>query len=109
MAHTPGLWTHTTLPATFNLAVDDFGIKFFAVNDTTHLLDALQENYSITVNPYGSKYCGLTIKWSYPSDYVNISMPNSLRKSLESFQNPNPPRPQHSPHKWLTPTHRNKE
>ena len=44
VAHTPGLWTHTTLPTTFTLAVDDFGIKFFAVDDSTHLLDALREN-----------------------------------------------------------------
>ena len=66
MAHTPGLWTHTTLPSTFTLSVDNFGIKFFAKDDATHLLDALRENYSITVDPSGSKYCGLTIKCNYP-------------------------------------------
>ena len=43
VAHTPGLWTHTTLPTTFTLAVDDFGINFFAADDATHLLDALRK------------------------------------------------------------------
>ena len=77
VAHTPGLWTHTTLPTTFTLAVDDLCIKFFAADDATHLLDTLQKNYSITVDQPGSKYCGLTIKWNHPGDYVDISIPNS--------------------------------
>ena len=64
VAHTPGLWNHTTLPTTFTLAVDDFGIKFFAADDATHLLNALWKNYSITVDPSGSKYYGLNIKWN---------------------------------------------
>ena len=51
LAHTPSLWTHATLPNTFNLAVYDFGIKFFAADDATHLLNTLQTNYSITVDP----------------------------------------------------------
>ena len=43
VAHTPGLCTHTILLTTFTLAVDDFGIKFFAADDATHLLDALRK------------------------------------------------------------------
>ena len=40
--NTPGLWTHSTLPITFTLAVDNFGINFYAtVDDATHLLDSL--------------------------------------------------------------------
>ena len=35
VVHTPSLWTHTTLPTTFTLALDDFGIKFFAADDAT--------------------------------------------------------------------------
>ena len=38
VAHNPSLWNHTTLPTTFILAVDNFGIKFFAANHATHLL-----------------------------------------------------------------------
>ena len=57
MEHTSGLWTHSTLPTTFTLFVDDFGIKLFAADDATHLLNALRNNYSITVDPYVSRYC----------------------------------------------------
>ena len=64
MTNTPGLWTHTILPTTFTLTLDDFGIKFFAADNATHLLDALQKNYFITLDPSGSKYCWLTIKWN---------------------------------------------
>ena len=34
-----GLWTHYTLPTTFTLTVDDFGIKLFSADDATHLID----------------------------------------------------------------------
>ena len=52
VTHTPGLRTHTTLPTTFNLAVDDSGINFFAANDATHLPDALQEiTQSLSTHP----------------------------------------------------------
>ena len=99
VAHTPGLWTQSTLPTTFTIDEDDFGIKLFAADDATHLLDALWKNYSITVNPYGSKYCGLTIYWNYLENYVDIYMPNSVNKALERFQHPVTTRPKHSPHK----------
>ena len=99
--HTPGFWTQITVPITFTLSLNDFGINFFAADDATHLLEALRENYSITVNPYGSKYCSLTIKWNYPGNYVDIFMTNSVHKALEYFQHPMTMRPQHSPHKWL--------
>ena len=101
VSHTPGLWTHTTLPTTLTLAVDNSGINLFATDDATHLLDMLRKNYSLTVNPSGSKYCGLTINWSYPGNYVNISMPNVICKALEIFQHATTTHPQHSPHKRL--------
>ena len=105
VAHTHGLWTHTTMPTTFTLAVDDFGIKFFSADNATHLLDFFRKKYSITVNPSGSKYCGLIINWNYRSNYVNISMPNAVRKALERFQHPKTTRPQQSTHKCLTSTY----
>ena len=43
VAHTPCIWTHTTLTTTFTLSVDAFVIKFFAADNATHLLDALRK------------------------------------------------------------------
>ena len=47
----------------------------------------------------------MTIKWNYPGNYVDISMPNSVSKALERFQHPIPPLPQKSPQKWLAPAY----
>ena len=105
--HTPGLWAHSTLPTTFTLTVDDFGIKLFA-DDATNLLGAIRKNYSITVDPSDSKYCRIAINWNYPENYIHISMPNSFSKALERSQHPVLARPQHSPHKWLAPTYGSK-
>ena len=42
--YTPGLWKHDTLPTTFTLAVDDFGVKFFKKEHAEHLFNVLQQN-----------------------------------------------------------------
>ena len=38
-----GLWTHETRKTTFCLCVDDFGVKYFSLDDAEHLISALQE------------------------------------------------------------------
>ena len=82
VTHTPGLWKHKTLPATFTLAVDGFGIKYFNKSHADHLFNALQQTYNITIDWSGSNCCGLTIKWNYPANYVDISMPGYVAKAL---------------------------
>jgi hypothetical protein len=105
VTHTPGLWHHTSLPTTFTLAVDDFGVKYFRHNDALHLIQALEQTYHITIDWTGSKYCGLTINWNYAKQYVDISMPGYISKALHRFQHTPPTRPQHAPHQWTTPTY----
>ncbi len=36
---TPGIWKHTTLPITFSLVVDDFGIKYVGKKHADHLIN----------------------------------------------------------------------
>ena len=43
--HTPGLWKHRTIPVTFSLVVDDFGIKYTHKEDVEMLLNTLQQKY----------------------------------------------------------------
>jgi hypothetical protein len=76
VTHTPGLWTHSTRPTTFTLAVDDFGIKYFSPADANHLLEALRTKYSLTTDWTGSSYLGFQINWNYPQCHVDISMPD---------------------------------
>ena len=42
--HTPSLWKHECRPIWFNLAFDDFGIKYIGEDNLKHLYDTLQTN-----------------------------------------------------------------
>ena len=46
--HTPGLWQHETRDTIFTLVVDDFTIKYTSLKNAKHLLNALQEKYTIS-------------------------------------------------------------
>ena len=80
--HTPALRTHATRPIFFTLVVDDFGVKYVGGRHLDHLINALRDNYKITVDLPGNSYLDPTIDWNYAQGYVNISMPNFVRKSL---------------------------
>jgi hypothetical protein len=61
----PGFWTHQTRKTYFALVVDDFAIKYTSMEDAQHLIDALKQDYAITINWDSTKYIGLTLKWDY--------------------------------------------
>jgi hypothetical protein len=103
--HTPGLWRHATRPILFSLVVDDFGIKHVGRQHANHLLSALRDLYSVTVDWTGSKYLGLTLEWDYVNRTCDISMPGYIAAALHRFQHPPPKRPQDSPHRWIPPTY----
>ena len=48
--HTVGMWKHISRKTVFCLCVDDFGVKYYNVDDANHLLDALRKSYKITVD-----------------------------------------------------------
>jgi hypothetical protein len=61
--HTPGLWKHESHPIWFNLAVDDFGIKYIGKEHLQHLYNALQkETYKIVEDRVASTSSGNTTK-----------------------------------------------
>jgi hypothetical protein len=87
---TPGLWKHDTNSITFKLVVDDFGVKYTNRADVDHLLSALKENYEVTEDWSGSRYCGLTVAWDYLKCTCDISMPGYVERALQRFQHPAP-------------------
>jgi hypothetical protein len=95
-----GLWEHDTRRTIFCLFVDDFGVKYFSKQDAEHLLAALSDNYKISVDWDGKKYCGLVIDWNYPKNYVDISMPGYIPSALDRLQHRRPATPQFAPHQW---------
>ena len=43
----------------------------------------------------GGMYCGITLDWHYKDKYVDISMPNYVRKQLIKYKWDKPKRAQH--------------
>ncbi len=60
----PSLWTHTTRKTCFTLVVDNFAIKYASMEDAQHLIDALKQDYTITIDWDATKYIGLTLEWT---------------------------------------------
>jgi hypothetical protein len=96
--HTPGLWKHDSRPIWFNLAVDNFGIKYIGEDNLQHLYDALcKETCEIAKDRIGNLYCGINLKWNYEKQYVDLSMPKYIMKQLTRHAHVAPLKPQHCP------------
>ena len=80
LKHTPGPFKHDTCSISFTLVVDDFGIKYEGAEHLKHLLSILKSFYDVEVDMSGGLYCGFTLDWQYKDKYVDISMPNYVRK-----------------------------
>ena len=72
--HISGLWCHNTIPVTFILVVDDFGIKYVGDKHDQHLINALQQHYTLEVYWEEKQYCGITLHCNYNNRTLNVSM-----------------------------------
>ena len=79
--------------------------KIFFKDDANHLLNSPRKNYVISTDWEGCNYLGLTIDRNYSKEYVEISMPDYVRKSMDRFQHPKLKRPQYAPHCWSVPAY----
>jgi hypothetical protein len=95
--HTPSLWSHATHSITFCLVVDDLSIKYTKRCNVDHLLENLEELYTLTTNWTGSIYLSMHMGWDYTHHTADISMPGYVAKALDRFQHHTLGRPQHSP------------
>ena len=82
LQHTTYLWKHESNGVLFALVVDDFGIKYTSQAATSHLLQALQDKYQITVDPSSKKFFGFVLYWDYPTIKVYLLMPNYVQHAL---------------------------
>jgi hypothetical protein len=96
--HTPDLSSHKSHPIWFNLAVDNFGIKYIGEDTLHHLYNSLQaEAHNIVEDRAGDLYCGINLKWNYAKEYVDIAMLKYVMKQLTRYFHPTPLKPQHCP------------
>ncbi len=105
----PGLWTHEMRNTCFTLVVDNFAIKYTNMEDAKQLIDALQKDYTITVDWNATKYIGITIEWDYKTQKVYTHMPGYLSKALLLFKHDVPKTKQNSPHPHVAPHYGAKE
>ena len=80
--HVPSLWRHRSLPISFTLVVDDFGVKHVGKDAAMHLTNTLQKQHVISIDWSGSNYLGFTLDWNYKHKYVTLSMPHYVKKSF---------------------------
>ena len=83
--NTPCLFRHSSNGTTFALVVDDFGVKYKDKAAAEHLINALQELYTIKIDWTGAKYIGFTIQFNRQLHTVTLSMPAYIAKVLERF------------------------
>lgn len=102
-ATTPGLWLHKWRPIMFSLIVDDFGIEYVEERHARHLLEVLEEFYTVTTDWDGEKYAGVDIRWDYAKKHkdrkVRIYMDGYIDRVREKYGHKRPSKPQLSPHK----------
>lgn len=57
----------------------------------------------MTADYSGQNYCGLSLKWNYAAGYVDMAMPKFVEKALRKLQHIQLNKPQHQPHKHISP------
>jgi hypothetical protein len=107
-ATTPGLWRHKWQQIMFFLVVDNFGIEYFRKIDADHLLNALQQSYTVATDWMGTKFAGIDIKWDYNKRTVQTTMDGCITNIQACFGHPDPAQLEHSPHKHRAITYRAK-
>ena len=53
----------------------------------------------------GRNYLGLTIYWKHSKEYVDILMPEYVKKVMDRLKHPKAKIPQYAPHLWTVPTY----
>ena len=99
------LWRHKSLPISFTLVVDDFGVKYVGKQAAQHLIETLQSKHVISIDWSGRNYLGFTLDWDYVEKHVTLSMPQHVIKALQRFQHLLNNKPTHSPALHVPPTY----
>ena len=102
---TAGLWNHETNNTILALLVDSFCVNYTSKANKEHLLNALRQKYSITVDRKTEKYIGIGLKWDYIKHTVTFSMPEYVKQVLHKFQHTLPTTEEYAPHAHVAPTY----
>ena len=98
---TLGLSKHETQCTIFCLCVDNFGVKYYNMDDHNHLRNTLETEYVCKIDMTGSNFLGFTLYWHYKEGYVDLSIPGYVPAALKRLQYILTVYPQYSPHKHI--------
>ena len=85
-SHNPGLYQQETIDTIVTLVVDNFSIKYTSLDNAQHLLHELKEKYTISEDWEAKLYIGITLKWDYRKQNVDLSMPGYVTAALQLFR-----------------------
>ena len=91
------MWRQKWRPVLFFLIVDDFVVEYVGKHHVDHLLNALKENYEVTVNDKGDLYSGINPTWDYVKRTCRLKMDDYITNLRPKFDHPNSKKPQYSP------------
>ena len=80
-------------------------IQNFYLNNAQHLLRALKEKYTISEDWEAKLYIGISLKWDYSKQTVDLSMPGCVTSALQRFRHQLKNTRQSSPHHHVPPTY----
>jgi len=80
------------------LVVNNFWVKYVGKEHVEYLIRCIKETYELTKDWTGDLYCGITLKWNYDERWLNISMPEYIKKILLKYKHRMPTKPQHCPY-----------
>ena len=94
-----GMWKLSSQDITFNLCVDDFGIKYYNKEDVHHLIQTVQKIYDTKIDWTGRSFLGFELDWDYEKGTVKLRMPGYIEKACQCLNHPPLKTKQHSPFK----------
>ena len=80
------MWKHETRQIVFCLCFDTFGVKYFNIDDTDHLLNTLGTNYKYMVDWTGCNFFELTFECNYKDGYVDVSIPVYIKDAMRKLK-----------------------
>jgi hypothetical protein len=86
--------------------LDHVGVQYVGQEHPQHLIDTLETDYTLSKYWTGGLYCGITLKWYYEKQDVDLSMPGYIEDFVQQYQHPMPKSPQHSPYNCTVPAFR---
>ena len=72
-------------------------MKYVGKQHAQHLIENIQEDYTVEVDWAGELYCGIKLAWDYEKYFVDIAMPTYVGKQLTRYDHPHKQK-QHTPY-----------